>query len=927
MTSSRKVPRRAIDSLKFIIGIDLFVQPDSDPTSGCPANRFQKVEPAREPNRVRIGSSTGKVAPPSHLGVLAGWRGLFISAKTDPVRTSRMSARPEFAVAWYRFRATFRHRFGGYLAIVVLIALVGGLAMGSIAAARRTASSFSVFWAHSNPSNLVGTTGFLNPSIGEDSGYNAALVKAISHLPHVSQVESQSGIDFLPLTKNGLPASDPNFYTPAAGNGYGSVNGLYFDQDRVGASKGRVADPNRPDELMLTAAGAAELGVHVGSVLPVGIYTNAETELPAFGTAKVKPVRIVDEHIVGIAVFNSSLVQDDVDAAGSPNNLFTPALTRQLLKCCVNYTETGIRVSGGAANVRAVQAELTSLLPKGFPPFQGAGDAVTDRAQRAIKPEALALGVFGAIVALAALLVAGQVTTRQLRLGTEEREVLRAVGAGSAMTSTDGLIGIGGAIVLGALLAAGVAVALSPLAPLGPVRPVYPYPGISFDWTVLGLGVLLLVVLLGAIAGIVSYREAPHRRFVRGRRSIEKRSSLVGAAEAAGLPAPAVAGARFALEAGSGRSSVPVRSAILGAAMAVLVLVATVTFGASLNSLVAHPALYGWNWDYILDSGGDIPERQVTTLLDRDPYISQWSAVYTGLLQIDGQNVPVIGESPGAKVAPPLLSGHGLNSAGQVVLGAVTLAQLHKHVGQSVEVSNGTSSARLQHRRHRGDADTRFVDRRPTPRDGHGRRAFLQPHTRDRAKPLQRSPPRPERDPREITQRAEPQSRAFLTQKIASATTNTANFGVVVSGVLHPAEIVNYRSLGATPVYLGAGLAIGAVGALALTLLASVRRRRRDLALLKTLGFTGRQLAAAVAWQSTIAVVIGTVVGVPLGIALGRWLWDLFATSIHAVPAPDVPALSVSLIALGALVLANLVAAIPGRLAARTPTALLLRSE
>src|ERR1019366_1019686 len=148
--------------------------------------------------------------------------------------------------------------------------------------------------------------------------------------------------------------------------------------------------------------------------------------------------------------------------------------------------------------------------------------------------------------------------------------------------------------------------------------------------------------------------------------------------------------------------------------------------------------------------------------------------------------------------------------------------------------------------------------------------------------------------------------------EIASATTNTANFGVVVSGVLHPAEIVNYRSLGDTPVYLGAGLAVGAVAALALTLLASVRRRRRDLALLKTLGFTGPQLAAAVAWQSTIAVVIGTVVGVPVGCAAGRWLWDLFATNIHAVPAPDVPVVSVTLIALGALVLANLVAAIPG---------------
>jgi putative ABC transport system permease protein len=113
-----------------------------------------------------------------------------------------------------------------------------------------------------------------------------------------------------------------------------------------------------------------------------------------------------------------------------------------------------------------------------------------------------------------------------------------------------------------------------------------------------------------------------------------------------------------------------------------------------------------------------------------------------------------------------------------------------------------------------------------------------------------------------------------------------------------PAEIVSYRSMGVTPLILGLGLTAGAVTALGLTLVASVRRRRRAMAMLRTLGFTGRQLRASVAWQSSIAVVIGLAVGVPLGI-----------------------------VALGALLLGNLVAALPGRLAARTPAALLLRTE
>ena len=119
---------------------------------------------------------------------------------------------------------------------------------------------------------------------------------------------------------------------------------------------------------------------------------------------------------------------------------------------------------------------------------------------------------------------------------------------------------------------------------------------------------------------------------------------------------------------------------------------------------------------------------------------------------------------------------------------------------------------------------------------------------------------------------------------------------------------------------LAAGLAAGAVLALGLTLTASVRRRRRDLALLKALGFTRGQLSAAIAWQSTVAAVIGVLVGTPLGIVVGRQLWILFAHNLYAVPDPTTPALSVFLVVIGALVFANLVAAFPGRTASRTPT-------
>ena len=154
-----------------------------------------------------------------------------------------------------------------------------------------------------------------------------------------------------------------------------------------------------------------------------------------------------------------------------------------------------------------------------------------------------------------------------------------------------------------------------------------------------------------------------------------------------------------------------------------------------------------------------------------------------------------------------------------------------------------------------------------------------------------------------------------------------AENGGTILAVQRPAQIINYGSLGSTPALLAAALAAGAVTALGITLVASVRRRRRDLAILKTLGFTRRQLGGAVAMQAGVAAVIGCVAGIPLGIALGRTLWDLFARQIDAVPDPTVPIPTVVAIGVIAVALAVAVAAIPGRLAARTPTSQLLRAE
>jgi hypothetical protein len=56
-------------------------------------------------------------------------------------------------------------------------------------------------------------------------------------------------------------------------------------------------------------------------------------------------------------------------------------------------------------------------------------------------------------------------------------------------------------------------------------------------------------------------------------------------------------------------------------------------------------------------------------------------------------------------------------------------------------------------------------------------------------------------------------------------------------------------------------------------------------------------------------------------------MWDLFAHELFAVPKSTIPAVYIGLVALGALVLANVIAAIPGRRAANTKRSVILNAE
>ena len=805
-----------------------------------------------------------------------------------------MTGNQSWRVAWYRTATTFRTRRGSLLALVLLIALVGGLAMGSLAGARRTEASFATYLASTNPSNLTITAFGGAQNGGGTLDLTPQAFHRVAQLPGVTHVSSILPILAAPLHKNGAPIAD----NATLADALPLVSlGLFFSQDRATVLQGRMANPNSQNEMIMTAAAAQVLGFHVGQVVPWGIFTAAQETMPGFGTPAVRPVRIVDAKLVGIVQYSTAVVQDDIDHFPT-FVVFTPALGRWILAHdpqAVEAVTYGFQLRNGDAGASAVEARFPNLLPPGTTYEFHAAAPVEEKVDTSLKPIAIALGVFGGIATLAVVLIALQLMGRQLQTAEPDLESLRALGAHPSVILADTLIGILGAIALGALGAAIVALALSPLAPLGAVRPVYPGPTVAFDWTVLGFGVLALVLVLGLMAGLLAYLRSPHRvaRRLQGRAASTSR--VLSAVSMRGVPAPALVGMRFALEPGRGRTAVPVRSALLGSTLAIGLVVATLTFGSGLQALVSHPSLYGWNWTYLLNPTNTVPP-QATALLNHDRDVAAWAPYDYNDVEVNGQNVPMLFQRTARPpISPPIVSGHTVQAPNQIVLGAASMAALHTRIGATVTLTFGSAQEAPYY-----VPPTKFVVVGTATFPAVGFASIVADHTSmgtggvvDESafpKALVAAAYSPDSGAdlefvrlragvSATAGRANLETIARAADRDLAALPNGEGEGetVAVLGVQRPAQIVNYRSIGATPGILAGALVAGAVVALALTLATSVRRRRRDLALLKTLGFTQRQLASAVAWQASLIGVIGVVVGIPIGIVLGRWLWILFA--------------------------------------------------
>ena len=161
------------------------------------------------------------------------------------------------------------------------------------------------------------------------------------------------------------------------------------------------------------------LGFHVGQVIPFGFYSAAQQSLPGFGTNAVPPALRANMRLVGLASLNSEIVEDDVDTL--PTFLpLTPAFPGS---CSPTQDEQfsgalayGIQTVGGPATVSGRRARGRPPDParRASPPTTLLAPVVA-KADRSLKPISIALGVFGGVALLAALLIAAQLIARRLR--------------------------------------------------------------------------------------------------------------------------------------------------------------------------------------------------------------------------------------------------------------------------------------------------------------------------------------------------------------------------------------------------------------------------------------------------------------------------------------------------------------------------------
>jgi ABC-type lipoprotein release transport system permease subunit len=824
-----------------------------------------------------------------------------------------------------RLRTELRSRWRAWAAVALLIGVTGGVVLTTLAGARRTDTAYARYLKQSRAADVL-----VSPTNRGLPDYYPALAK----LPSVATLGVGIGFEGFVRDATG-PAGAPS--SPDLGAGFqilaaGDTRaGFAVEKPKVTA--GRMLRPDHPDEAVADQLLAKTLHLHPGSTLH---FIVASTNESGVDIATGRPQTL---KVVGIVVRRDGVVPVNA-LATSPTLLAAPGFMQRFQDDYERYSafdgayirlKPGTSIPAFTRDAENLAAKYPETAAPDQPIFVADEHAQARAVEHAIRPQATALALFALLAALSALFVVGQILSRQLFLAAGDNPTLAALGMGRGQLFALGMAEAALVAAAGGVVAIALAIAASRYMPIGPARIAEPHPGVSANWAILGLGFIAMVVLLVARVAWPAWRMARAHASVQGTLEVpsaDRTSRLVEEATRAGAPASAAVGIRLALEPGRGRTAVPVRSALAGTVLAVAAVAAAFTFGSNLVRLVHTPRLYGQTWTLAVDTQfGQLPPDKTVDFLQQQKGVTGWTFGDHLNVTIAGKNVTTIGLAPGRgrETWPAIVEGRAPRTPEEIALGTKTLALAHKHVGQTVMVTpQGESDAQPM----------KIVGRSVFPFFGQG--DFNPTNLGDGAAIVDPPHEAPPDQPtgynfvlvRVAPQGATPASIARFRGSLEHADGVCPQDQVCdVETAKRPVDILNYSRIQTTPVALAGLLALLAVATIAHLLVTSIRRRRRDLAVLKTMGFVRRQVSAAVAWQATTLVILALLVGLPLGAAGGRWVWQVFAERIGIAPDPRVPLVTLLLFIPVAVVVANLLAAGPGWVAGRLKPAPVLRTE
>jgi putative ABC transport system permease protein len=781
-----------------------------------------------------------------------------------------------------RARAELRSRVRSWLGLALLVGLVAGLVIAATAGARRTDSAYERFLVHQRAADVLLDN-------YPDPGVATVDPETVERLP---QVASAARAAFLFVGETGALA-------PVDAR-------LGRDINRPKVLEGRLPAPGRVEEIAVGFERARQLHWRVGTRIPL-IEPQFAAEAARYG------VRNIRLRVVGIVATPGDFPPLDT---GNPSILLTPAFHRAYADTALLQEGEGAgqaviaRLEHGSADLPAFRAAVERLA-RGKPVSTVAQAEQKTNVQRTLDLQASALWVFAAILALTGIVVLSQTLARQAFLDADEHTTLHAIG----MTRRQlWAVGVLRAVVIGAIgaaIALALAVALSPLAPLGPLAGnAEPDPGISIDAAAFAVGAaatVLITVLLASPAAWVAARGAPSPRTAPG-----AGSAMAGALARLGASSSILTGVRMALEPGRGRNAIPVRTAIVGVTVGVMGFAAALTFNASTTHLLDTPRLYGWNWDLVVTNYGEGPDLAGGTMraIARDPAIEGISVVDQGSLEVEGRHVSAFSIDPvRGSVLPPVIEGRA-PAAGEILLGAKTMRALDLQIGDTATIRVGARTTRMRVV-GQGVFAAFFSN---TARLGQGVGLLFSD--------LRRLNPE-ERAGGALLRLAPGTDRPALLRRLR----RQLDTELFVVPIQKPLDIVDFGRVSGLPLVLTGLLGALAAATLAHVLMSAVRRRRRDLAVLKALGFVRAQVRTVVFAQSLTYAAFALLVGLPLGVAAGRFGWNMFATEQGIVAEVAVPLPALLLAIPSTAVLAGVLALFPARRAAATPSAAVLRAE